>query len=374
MVPGRLRSATTWLLPDVAFRRLPLRRRFLYSLVPVFLLLLGGEIAARVVKDPLYFGSYRVRRFDLMRSGYPAIYDARLGYTLKPDTVSEHSYGGEFVTVDAEGLRSNGPHERPPGRPIIATGDSFTFGSQVGDTESWPAQLEARLHQPVHNAGVFGFSLGQAVLHAEMLLEKHPAAEWLIVSFIDDDLARCEFRCSYTPIPWFEPKGGSLVLHPPESEGPTPEARSAKAWKDAIGYSALADTVFAHALPLWWCTNIHQRRALPEGAGVEVGRLLVDRVVAECQEHGVRLLILRQGDRAVPGAARVLERARERGALVLDLVTEYQALLATDPALADRWFVDHMTAAGNAWVAQRIAEVIAGASQYEGDPVVPAKR
>src|SRR4029453_2444280 len=27
MVPGRLRSATTWLLPDVAFRRLPLRRR-----------------------------------------------------------------------------------------------------------------------------------------------------------------------------------------------------------------------------------------------------------------------------------------------------------------------------------------------------------
>src|SRR4029453_8424312 len=26
-VPGRLRPATTWLLPDVAFRRLPLRRR-----------------------------------------------------------------------------------------------------------------------------------------------------------------------------------------------------------------------------------------------------------------------------------------------------------------------------------------------------------
>src|SRR4030095_11157158 len=27
MVPGRLHSATTWLLPGVAFRRLPLRRR-----------------------------------------------------------------------------------------------------------------------------------------------------------------------------------------------------------------------------------------------------------------------------------------------------------------------------------------------------------
>jgi hypothetical protein len=97
-------------------------------------------------------------------------------------------------------------------------------------------------------------------------------------------------------------------------------------------------------------------------------------VVAECREHGVRPLILRQGDREVPGAGRVLDRAREQGALVLDLVTEYEELLAKDPSLADRWFVDHMTAAGNAWVAQRIEEVIAGASRNEGDPAVPARR
>lgn len=354
-------------------RRLPLRRRILYSLVPVFLLLLGGEIVARVVKDPLYFGSYRVRRFDMQRSGYPAIPDPRLGYTLEPNAVSEHSFEGECVTVDAEGLRSNGSHERPPGRAIIATGDSFTFGSEVGDAESWPAQLEARLQRPVYNGGLFGYSLAQAVVHGEMLLEKH-AAEWLIVSFIDDDLARSEFRHSYTPIPWFEPKDGSLVLHLPEPDSPTPGARRAKAWKDAIGYSALADTVFAHTLPVWWCTNIDQRRALPEGAGVEVGRLLVDRLVAECRERGAKLLIMLQGDRAGPGAARVLDRAREQGVLVLDLVAEYQALLARDPSLAECWFKIHMTAAGNAWVAQRIAEVIAGASHHEGDPVAPVKR
>ena len=133
-----------------ARRRLPLRRRILFALIPVSLLLLVGEVAARVIKEPLWFGSFRVRRLDMGRSGYPAIPDPQLGYTLKPGAVSKHSYSGEFVTVDAEGLRWNG-RPRPAGRGIVATGDSFTFGSQVGDGESWPAQLEGLLNRPVYN-------------------------------------------------------------------------------------------------------------------------------------------------------------------------------------------------------------------------------
>jgi hypothetical protein len=339
----------------------------------LLLLLLAGEVVARLVKDPLFFGSFRVHRLDLMRSGYPAEHHPLLGFTLKANTVSEHSLSDEKVTIDADGLRSNGHGPRPAGRAIIATGDSFTFGAQVGDDESWPAQLEALIRRPVYNGGVFAYSLGQAILRGEMLLEQFPA-EWLVVSFIDDDLARGEMRCSYTPIPWFEPKDGRLVLHPPESEGPTPEARRVRALKDAIGYSALADTVFSHAFPVWWYTNVTQRRALPEGAGLEVGVLLAERIASHCRARGVKLLVILQGERAGPGSSRVLERARQEGALALDLVADYRALLARDRSLGKRWFAGHMTALGNAWVAERIAAVIHGGSHAEGDPVLPVRR
>jgi hypothetical protein len=75
--------------------------------------------------------------------------------------------------------------------------------------------------------------------------------------------------------------------------------------------------------------------------------LLVLQDVAEPSAEG------RDDGRAVVAAAAAL------GVETLDLQTEFDALAAREPALKQRWFVGHMSPAGNAWVAERIAATLA---------------
>jgi lysophospholipase L1-like esterase len=57
---------------------------------------------------------------------------------------------------------------------ILAVGDSFVFGDQVSDSETWPAVLEKQLNRRVINGGVSNYGAAQAVLRAEQLLKADP--------------------------------------------------------------------------------------------------------------------------------------------------------------------------------------------------------
>jgi hypothetical protein len=71
------------------------------------------------------------------------------------------------------GVRLNGDAAAAPDLTAddatLAVGDSFTFGDEVQDAETWPACLESRWHAPVVNAGVFGYGAAQAVLRARQM-------------------------------------------------------------------------------------------------------------------------------------------------------------------------------------------------------------
>ena len=54
--------------------------------------------------------------------------------------------------------------------PILAVGDSYTYGEEVGENDSWPAQLQRIKNQRVLNAGVSGYGFDQSVLRAELTL------------------------------------------------------------------------------------------------------------------------------------------------------------------------------------------------------------
>ena len=99
-------------------------------------------------------------------------------------------------------------------RPILAVGNSFTFGDEVEDSETWAAHLEEILNKRVLNAGVGAYGIDQAFLRAELLLDKYDP-DVVILSFISDDISRTEF--SYYPYgggwkPYFEYRDGSLIL------------------------------------------------------------------------------------------------------------------------------------------------------------------
>ncbi|HLU37881.1 MAG TPA: hypothetical protein VK081_00755 [Planctomycetota bacterium] len=339
---------------------LPLRKKLLFALVPLLAVLLVLELVARVLRAPLHFGSFRELRVDQVKRGYPAVHHDRLGYVPRADFAGDDNHWGTRVTIDADGFRSNGAPP-PPGRPIIAVGDSFTFGDQVDDDETWPAYLERRLQQPVKNAGVFGYSLTQAILRAEDVLERVPA-EWLVVSLIPDDINRSELAKRYAPVPWFDVVDGALVLrNVPVQDTSDPDELRQRRFKDILGHSALLDAVLAHVAQRWWIVDQKEVRAHPPGKGAEIALLLVDRVAATCRGRNCRVMFVLQGEESTPAADAVLVRAREKGLIALDLVAAFRAELARDPDAKRRLFAGHMTPEGNAWVAEHVAAAIQGA-------------
>jgi len=336
--------------------RLPLRRRLLFALVPLSAMLLLAEVTLRIVRAPTWFGSFRALRLDMMRRNYPAVLDDTLGYAPQPGYRSSDNHWRTRVSIDADGLRTNGDAPHPDGRPIVCVGDSFTFGDQVDDDATWPAQLERALGRPVLNGGVFGYSLTQIVLRGERLLDaRRPAV--LVVAMIADDLLRSTYSRRYTNLPWFDFDGDGLVLKGVPIDHTALPPDPARWWKDLLGCSALLDGLLASTAREWYYENDKQI-VIPHlyERMVPLGRRLVDRIAKSCREHDARLLLVLQGGWRPDWMTPVLEHAAQRGVETLDLAQRFLTLAAADPSLHTRWFAGHMTEAGNAWVAEQIAE------------------
>ena len=336
------------------------RKKLIFGLAPLMFLLLASEIVARVDRGTLLrLENHRLLRLERSRRGYPTMKDPRLGYVPIPSYSSRDNLWMKQVTIDENGFRSNGTTVRPEGRPIVAVGDSFTFGDEVNDDETWPAWLERTLERPVTNGGVFGYSFGQSILRAEAILDEQPA-DWLVVAFIPSDIDRCECSKWYAWKPYFDLKDRGLVLHTPPVELP-PDAGEArmKRFKNALGYSALLDSVLAHTpTRAWWFTDALTIRVHPPGAGLEISKRLVNRIAARSVEEGYRLLLVAQGKRADERATALIDHARRSGVAVLDLLTEFLAEEAKDPGVRNRYFQGHMTVEGNRWVANHISRHI----------------
>ncbi|MBL8752777.1 MAG: hypothetical protein JNK15_05705 [Planctomycetes bacterium] len=340
-------------------RPLSRRRRVLFALVPLLAVCLVAEVVIRLVRAPTHFGSFRELRTDLLKRNYPAQRHPVLGYVPQPGASGRDNHWGTLVSIDQDGMRRNGDGPTPAGdRVLAAVGDSFTFGDQVDDDASWPACLERRLQQPVKNGGVFGYSLAQAVLRAEDMLARFPVGT-LVVAFIPDDLTRCEYSRRYTPQPVFELDGDGLALRNVPLDHDAVANDAGKAWKDALGHSALVDAILANTLRAWWFENEKQVTAPGlQGKGPEIGKRLLARIAAACKPRDVRLLVVLLGDKPTDAAIDVLRDAAGRGIATLDLASRFVELERADASLKAKWFAGHMTRHGNDWVAGEIAAAL----------------
>ncbi|MBL8730064.1 MAG: hypothetical protein JNM25_16685 [Planctomycetes bacterium] len=346
-------------------RRLSKRRRAVFALVPLCVLGVAGELLARGYRasrgvSPFSSGSYRDLRIDLIRRSYPAAHDPELGYVPRPGFCSSDNQWHALVTIDRDGMRENGA-PRPTGDWVLAAGDSFTFGDQVGDADTWPARLERELARPVRNGGVFGYGFAQTVMRARRMLAAQPARD-LVLSFIADDLARCEESRRFTPIPWYDLQGDRLVLRGvPVPDTELDNELDTQLVRRLLGYSALFDVVAWNVSPRWWVSQQREVRVHPPGTGAVIAARLLDQFVPECRARGVRLLVVLQGHGLDERSQRVLAHARSLGVETLDLAQEFVAAAGCDPSLRQRYFAGHMTAAGNAWVAREIAAALTAA-------------
>jgi lysophospholipase L1-like esterase len=291
------------------------------------------------------------------------VHDDRLGYLPRP------GHATDSVHIGADGLRVTGDAlpGALPGAPILAVGDSYTYGEEVTDAETWPAHLQALLGRRVLNAGVAGFGFDQIVLRAEALAPAlHPSA--IVVSFIADDLRRTEFaRLWSADKPWFDIADGKLVLRGVPVPPRTDPRRTLSFAQKTLGYSYLVDFVMRRLdlLEDWFGDHV---RVHPAGTGEQIACRLTRRLAALQKESGAPLLLVAQYDpyvfktaafgqeqRGITG--RLLDCARAQGLKVLDTFDAIEK--SGDPAgLYGQW---HMNDKGNALMAARIAQTLRGA-------------
>lgn len=289
--------------------------------------------------------------------------DPRLGYVPRPN------YAAPGVSFDADGLRRNGG-EAPAsaGPPIVAAGDSYTYGDEVTDGETWPAHLQALTGRRVLNAGVSGYGFDQTVLRAESVAAAtHPAA--IVVSFIADDIRRTEMRRLWgAEKPYFDLEGDGLVLrNVPVPPRPDPRT-TLNVWQRTLGYSFLVDFVLRRLDLLydWFGDHI---RVHPAGEGARIACRLTARLEMLQKTSGAPVLVLAQYDPIVWQDAkfadeqhtmtkRLLACARQRGLSVLDSYDAMAAATGKDGprGLYGLW---HLNDQGNRLIAGLVAKALA---------------
>lgn len=232
---------------------------------------LGGlEIASRLNRGTEWLTRWpnfvlnQQARFEGELQGQFA-FDPQLGFVSRPDFRSAE------VNHDSRGFRvTPGGQEPPAGAPILATGDSFTYGAEVADGETWPALLQVDLKRRVLNAGVVGYGLDQIVLYTERLVAQEKPG-LVVVGFIADDLQRSEYRRLWgKEKPYFElgagKPGGTLALRnvPVPQNAPIPW--HLRGLRDVFGWSALLETIMRRAGDPyeWQAAGV---RILPRGSG-----------------------------------------------------------------------------------------------------------
>ena len=202
------------------------------------------EVGARLIdKIPFEARNYVAEQLSLLKSAYPTVYDVDLGYIPEPSYSSSANPWSVQITTDDLGLRAIQPPPAigPDSVAVLTVGDSFTFGGEVSDSETWPARLSELLAAPVGNAGVFGYGLDQSVLRAERLAPL--LSPWaIVVAFKYEDILRTELvQRAGVEKPYFELVEGQLQLRNSPPQKFHPRIAQLGVLRTVTGYSYLAD-------------------------------------------------------------------------------------------------------------------------------------
>jgi hypothetical protein len=142
-------------------------------LVGVLLAEAGAQafLAIPAARQRLYAGAWPVIarvewargvRHDVGEDQETSRFDPRLGWRLSPGRTLGMTHA--VATLDADGVRRNAP-PAPEARPVVLLGDSFTFGWDVGDDDTFAARLAVlRPDLAPEDRGVPGYGLDQAWL------------------------------------------------------------------------------------------------------------------------------------------------------------------------------------------------------------------
>ena len=307
------------------------------------------------------------QNLSLLSSAYPTAYHPDLGYIPRPGYQGDDNIWRTTVTILDDGVRANGPDQgkASTGAPILSVGDSFVFGDEVSDHETWPAYLQGLSGRMVINAGVFGFGLDQIVLRAEKVVASI-APEILIVGIIQAGIDRTEYDVlTGVAKPYFDLADGGLALRNSPVPHLRPDLDAIGPMREILGHSYFLNLLMRRiGTTRWWYAGGSVSRRVHRDR-IAVSCRLMGRLGRLSQGAGLRTLLVVQytPNEARTGfnevAAPVIQCARDQGIEVIDFFPALRELLERDPAAFDSLYRGHMSPAGNRFVAERIWQRLA---------------
>ena len=298
-----------------------------------------------------------------------ATYDSLIGWVGIPNLAIADNYGpGLSLTTNAEGMRIHRPVSRalePGERRIVCSGDSFTFGSGVGDRETFCAGLERELPGVrTLNLAQRGYGNDQAYLRYRRDAGAYPHQLHLF-AFIWNDFERMALR-SFTgyPKPVLALRDGSLVT----DNVPVPEWKGWSRWAAAPALLArlrLMQVIRERVNP-----TDSAKMARVDAQVLPAVEAMFRDLARLARERGSELVLvyLPAPPDLAPGAWDVRRRkladlSRTSGVTLIDLTDEIRRLPAdtldwmfiTEHALPVDGASGHYTAMGHDWVAAQLA-------------------
>jgi hypothetical protein len=324
--------------------------------------LLALELGLRAYHDDWRFENFRFVQPN--KFGYH-IYDPELGWIPKSS-----NQWGTTITILKEGIRSNGRGEVWDGTddPILAVGDSYTFGDQVPDSETWPAQLEKLSGRRVINGGVDGYGVDQIFLRVERLLDRYRFST-VIFSFVPDDIRRSQMSIMFaTAKPYFNFKDG----HPTLENIPVPPTfrpEKENGLLVALEHSRFFSAVMKRLFPEWWLRAPTERPVQSREEAIKISCALLHRLEDLVKLRDSELIVLAEHGEVETSwesmaTGSVLSCLTDPATGVLDLKPALSELKAKDPARHHRLYNPflHMSAEGNEFVARQILPILNGQS------------
>jgi hypothetical protein len=347
-----------------------LLKSLLVTLLTTVIALLSAEAAFRVVTGKRVFALAQYRAANIVYDEFPKnvmAYDPLLGWRMK-NGIRLPGYN----TIDY-GIRrnsANDDHVRSGG--VLVSGASFTFGSEVTDEESWPAQLESLIGRPVVNAGIGAFAFDQIAMRAEELIPI-VRPQVLIIDLVQDNIVDAGYSYHGYPKPYFTVENGRLVLQNYPVPRYEPRIDPYEPLKNALSYSLMVDRVMATYFPDAWYSSMTQNFIRADNDEVQVSCLLLQRLKKEADDNGVRLLITMQyGGGAITstpapnGNVRLVENCATR--MGIQLVDEFASLKSLFRERPDEFkslyiveaggVFGHKSPAGNLAVAKMVAAAL----------------
>lgn len=326
----------------------------------IFVLILC-EISIRIYHSQLLVWKNLLKEnVDLNRSAYPSIYHPELGWIPSTEITDKKNIWSTQVNILRHGIRSNGNVKMDTifnKKSILVVGDSFTFGDEVSDHETWPAQLETKTGKKVINAGVFGYGLDQIILRAESLLPIYKP-DTVIVAFVPDDIRRCILSVrTGVPKPYFLLENGELAL----KNIPVP-LRPANLggmdfFRKFFGYSALINALMRRINANYWMLGTFSESISTNQDELKIACHLFKRLAETGRTSNLKIIIvilyysdMNSDDLLI--RSNILSCILENKLAVLDLYDPLNDLRINHPDYFNKLYLNHFSPEGNSWVSQ----------------------